>query len=140
EPVFQKPLGEISFGQLLLYLFQTARRFDMPVQPSLVLLQKTLLNIEGLGRELYPQLDLWSTAQPLIEDWLRERYSPLNLLRKLGRKLPNWLEQLPDVPDQLLRRLDTPASQPVLPLVRSEEHTSELQSRENLVCRLLLEK
>jgi len=117
EPVFQKPLGEISFGQLLLYLFQTARRFDMPVQPSLVLLQKTLLNIEGLGRELYPQLDLWSTAQPLIEDWLRERYSPLNLLRKLGRKLPNWLEQLPDVPDQLLRRLDTPVSQPVLPLV-----------------------
>ncbi|MDB6061326.1 MAG: 2-octaprenylphenol hydroxylase [Verrucomicrobiaceae bacterium] len=106
EPVFQKPLGEISFGQLLLYLFQTARRFDMQVQPSLVLLQKTLLNIEGLGRELYPQLDLWNTAQPLVEDWLRERYSPLNMLKKIGRKLPQWLEQLPEVPDQLLRRLD----------------------------------
>jgi ubiquinone biosynthesis protein len=114
EPVFQKPLGEISFGQLVVYLFQTARRFDMQVQPSLVLLQKTLLNIEGLGRELYPQLDLWSTAQPLLEDWLRQRYSPLNLLKKLGRKLPHWLEQLPDVPDQLLNRLATPtASTPV---------------------------
>jgi ubiquinone biosynthesis protein len=112
EPVFQKPLGEISFGQLLLYLFQTARRFDMQVQPSLVLLQKTLLNIEGLGRELYPQLDLWNTAQPLVEDWLHERYSPLNVLKKLGRKLPQWLEQLPEVPDQLLRKLDSAAPLP----------------------------
>lgn len=120
EPVFQKPLGEISFGQLLLYLFQTARRFDMQVQPSLVLLQKTLLNIEGLGRELYPQLDLWNTAQPLIEDWLHERYSPLNILKKLGRKLPNWLEQLPDVPDQLLRKLESapPAQSILAPIVR----------------------
>jgi ubiquinone biosynthesis protein len=108
EPVFQKPLGEISFGQLVVYLFQTAQRFDMQVQPSLVLLQKTLLNIEGLGRQLYPQLDLWNTAQPLIEDWLRERYSPINMLKKLGRKLPHWLEQLPDVPDQLLGRLANP--------------------------------
>jgi ubiquinone biosynthesis protein len=113
EPVFQKPLGEISFGQLLVYLFQTARRFDMQVQPSLVLLQKTLLNIEGLGRELYPQLDLWSTASPLVEDWLRERYSPRNLLKKIGRRLPQWLEQLPDVPDQLLERLATPPHPPV---------------------------
>jgi ubiquinone biosynthesis protein len=120
EPVFQKPLGEISFGQLVVYLFQTARRFDMEVQPSLVLLQKTLLNIEGLGRQLYPQLDLWSTAQPLLEDWLRQRYSPINLLKKLGRKLPGWLEQLPEVPDQLLNRLATPRpvlTVPVAPVV-----------------------
>jgi len=115
EPVFQKPLGEISFGQLLIYLFQTARRFDMRVQPSLVLLQKTLLNIEGLGRELYPQLDLWSTASPQIEEWLRQRYSPRNLLKKIKHKLPGWLEQLPEVPDQLLNRLNTPPTPVLLP-------------------------
>ena len=124
EPVFQKPLGEISFGQLVVYLFQTARRFDMQVQPSLVLLQKTLLNIEGLGRQLYPQLDLWATAQPLLEDWLRERYSPLNLMKKLGRKLPHWLEQLPDVPDQLLGRLATPPAPPALVPVVAERPRS----------------
>ena len=116
EPVFQKPLGDISFGQLLVYLFQTARRFDMQVQPSLVLLQKTLLNIEGLGRQLYPQLDLWSTASPLVEKWLRERYSPRNLLKKIGRKLPLWLEQLPDVPDRLFEKLNKPAVNLVTPL------------------------
>lgn len=112
EPVFQKPLGEISFGQLLVYLFQTARRFDMQVQPSLVLLQKTLLNIEGLGRELYPQLDLWSTASPLVEKWLRERYSPRNLFKKIQRKLPQWIEQLPEIPDYVLAKLQTPAAMP----------------------------
>jgi ubiquinone biosynthesis protein len=110
EPVFQKPLGEISFGQLLVYLFQVARRFEMEVQPSLVLLQKTLLNIEGLGRELYPQLDLWSTAKPLLQRWLQQRYSPRRLLKRLRHKLPGWLEQLPEVPDELLRRLGTPLS------------------------------
>jgi ubiquinone biosynthesis protein len=108
-------LGEISFGQLLIYLFQTARRFDMRVQPSLVLLQKTLLNIEGLGRELYPQLDLWSTASPQIEEWLRQRYSPRNLLKKIKHKLPGWIEQLPEVPDQLLNRLNTPPTPVLLP-------------------------
>ncbi len=118
EPVFQKPLGEISFGQLLIYLFQVARRFDMTVQPTLVLLQKTLLNIEGLGRQLYPQLDLWSTAKPQLEEWLRQRYSPVALARKIKQRLPGWLEQLPEVPDALLRRLDTPLSHgpsPVMP-------------------------
>jgi ubiquinone biosynthesis protein len=109
EPVFQKPLGEISFGELLLYLFQVARRFDMEVQPSLVLLQKTLLNIEGLGRQLYPQLDLWATAKPLLEDWIRQRYSPKRLLKLLRHKAPYWLERLPDVPDQLLQALDKAA-------------------------------
>lgn len=116
EPIFEKPLAEISFGLLLMSLFQTARRFDMEVQPSLVLLQKTLLNIEGLGRELYPQLDLWTTAKPYLEQWVCERYSPLNLMKKLRRKLPNWLEQLPEVPDQLLNRLANPP-QPAAPLL-----------------------
>ena len=101
EPVFEKPLAEISFGQLLIYLFQTARRFDMEVQPSLVLLQKTLLNIEGLGRQLYPQLDLWTTAQPFLENWVEERYSPQGIFERLRRNAPSWLEQLPQLPEAL---------------------------------------
>jgi len=76
EPIFEKPLKDISFGQVLMRLFQTSRRFNMEVQPQLVLLQKTLLNIEGLGRQLYPDLDLWNTAQPFLERWMRERVSP----------------------------------------------------------------
>jgi len=105
EPIFEKPFGQISFGQLLLYLFQTARRFDMEVQPSLVLLQKTLLHIEGLGRQLYPDLDLWSTAKPFLEEWVRERYSPKVLLEKLQKRAPSWLEQLPQRPELLLEGL-----------------------------------
>jgi len=105
EPVFEKPIAEISFGQLLVYLFQTARRFNMEVQPSLVLLQKTLLNIEGLGRQLYPQLDLWTTAQPYLEKWVEQRYSPQALLDRLRRSAPSWLEQLPRLPEALLDNL-----------------------------------
>jgi len=101
EPIFQKPIGEISFGLLLLQLFRTASRFNMEVQPSLVLLQKTLLNIEGLGKQLYPELDLWQTAYPFLERWQQERLSPLNNLRKLGEKLPQWLEQAPEIPELL---------------------------------------
>ena len=91
EPIFERPLKEISFGHLLLHLFQTARRFNMEVQPQLVLLQKTLLNIEGLGRQLYPDLDLWSTAQPYLERWMRERYMPKHVLGNLQQQF----EQLP---------------------------------------------
>ncbi len=98
EPVFERPIAEISFGQLLVYLFRTARRFDMEIQPSLVLLQKTLLNIEGMGRELYPQLDLWATAQPFLERWLQERYSPRGIVERLRRSAPSWLERLPQLP------------------------------------------
>lgn len=105
EPIFAKPLGEISFGQMLIYLFQTARRFDMEIQPSLVLLQKTLLNIEGLGRELYPQLDLWDTAQPFLEQWISDRYGPDGIYRQLKKKLPGWLEKLPQFPDALFDKL-----------------------------------
>jgi ubiquinone biosynthesis protein len=105
EPVFEKPIAEISFGQLLIYLFQTARRFNMEVQPSLVLLQKTLLNIEGLGRQLYPQLDLWNTAQPYLESWVEQRYSPQGILERLRRNAPSWLEQLPRLPDALMDNL-----------------------------------
>ncbi len=105
EPVFEKPLAEISFGQLLIYLFQTARRFNMEVQPSLVLLQKTLLNIEGLGRQLYPALDLWTTAQPYLERWIQERYSAEAMLNRLRKQAPSWLEQLPQLPEAVFESL-----------------------------------
>ena len=105
EPIFEKPISEISFGQLLIYLFSTAQRFDMEVQPSLILLQKTLLNIEGLGRQLYPQLNLWDTAQPFLENWMRERYLPQNVLKRLQYRVPGWLEQLPQLPDAILDQL-----------------------------------
>ncbi|MFK8041968.1 ubiquinone biosynthesis regulatory protein kinase UbiB [Congregibacter sp.] len=105
EPVFERPIAEISFGQLLVYLFQTAARFDMEVQPSLVLLQKTLLNIEGLGRQLYPQLNLWDTAMPFLEKWVAERYSPQSMIKRLQQHAPNWLEQLPQLPEALIEGL-----------------------------------
>jgi ubiquinone biosynthesis protein len=105
EPIFERPISEISFGQLLVYLFRTASRFDMEVQPSLVLLQKTLLNIEGLGRQLYPQLNLWDTAQPFLEEWVQERYSPQSVLKRLQRHAPSWLEQLPQLPDVVFDNL-----------------------------------
>lgn len=105
EPIFERPISQISFGQLLVYLFQTASRFDMEVQPSLVLLQKTLLNIEGLGRQLYPDLNLWDTAQPFLEEWVQERYSPQSVFKRLQRHAPSWLEQLPQLPDAVLDSL-----------------------------------
>ena len=93
EPIFQQPLNQISFGALLLRLFQTARRFNMEVQPQLILLQKTLLNIEGLGRQLYPELDLWDTAKPFLEQWMRRRRHPAVLLKKLLKQLPMLIEK-----------------------------------------------
>jgi len=105
EPVFQKPIGGISFGHLLIALFQTARRFDMEVQPSLVLLQKTLLNIEGLGKQLYPELNLWDTAKPQLEQWLKDRYAPKQMIKRMQRYVPGWLEQLPSLPDKFMRHL-----------------------------------
>lgn len=106
EPIFERPLREISFGQLLVSLFRTARRFDMEVQPSLVLLQKTLLNIEGLGRQLYPDLDLWATAHPFLERWLKERFQPNALVEQLKRHGPEWLEQFPQVPQLIFQGLE----------------------------------
>lgn len=105
EPIFEKPLKDISFAMVLLTLFRTARRFDMEVQPQLVLLQKTLLNIEGLGRQLYPDLDLWETAHPYLERWLKERFSPKNLWRELKRHAPDWMEKFPKVPHLIFNNL-----------------------------------
>ncbi|MBK8183896.1 MAG: ubiquinone biosynthesis regulatory protein kinase UbiB [Candidatus Competibacteraceae bacterium] len=99
EPIFDRPLKEISFGGFLLALFQTARRFNMEVQPQLVLLQKTLLNIEGLGRQLDPDLDLWKTAKPFLEDWMRDRIGPCAVLRRIRHFIPRWADQTPDLPN-----------------------------------------
>lgn len=105
EPVFEKPLKDISFGYLLVQLFSTAGRFNMEVQPSLVLLQKTLLNVEGLGRQLYPELDLWTTALPFLEDWNRRRMQPKTLFNALKENVPDWIEQLPYLPTLMIDAL-----------------------------------
>ena len=99
EPIFEKPLKEISFGQLLLRLFQTARRFDMEVQPQLVLLQKTLFNIEGLGRELNPDLDLWKTAKPFLENWMSQQIGLRAILKKVGVDAPLWVDKVSEMPE-----------------------------------------
>jgi len=112
EPIFEKPLKDISFGHFLVTLFQTARDFNMEVQPQLVLLQKTLLNIEGLGRQLYPDLDLWHTAKPFMERWMEQRMGPAAILRQFSTYAPELIEQLPRLPELIigashgLRRLD----------------------------------
>ncbi len=98
EPIFERPFAEISFGHLLLRLFQTARRFNMEVQPQLVLLQKTLLNIEGLGRQIDPQLNLWSTAKPFLERWMSEQMGTRAFVNRLKQQVPQWGEKLPELP------------------------------------------
>ena len=109
EPILERPLKEISFGQVLLGLFQTARRFNMEVQPQLVLLQKTLLNIEGLGRQLYPDLDLWTTARPYLERWMKDRAGPRGFWDSLKKHAPELSQQIPELPmlaHQALSRAD----------------------------------
>lgn len=98
EPIFEQPLRDISFGQLLLRLFQVARRFHINIQPQLVLLQKSLLNIEGLSRQLAPDFDLWGTAAPQIEKWLKKQVGVKAFLRRIRTNLPLWSEQLPAMP------------------------------------------
>jgi ubiquinone biosynthesis protein len=105
EPIWEKPISEISFGHFLLRLFQTARRFNMEVQPQLVLLQKTLLNIEGLGRQLYPQLDLWQTAKPFMEKWVAEQVGVKAFARRIKDSLPQLSEELPQLPHLTYRVL-----------------------------------
>jgi len=98
EPIFDRPLKEISFGHVLLRLFQTSRRFNVEIQPQLVLLQKTLLNIEGLGRQLDPDLDLWQTAKPFLERWMSEQIGWRGLLNHLKAEAPQWAALLPALP------------------------------------------
>jgi len=98
EPIFEKPLSQISLGELILRLFQVARRFQMEVQPQLILLQKTLLAVEGLGKQLYPDLNLWITAKPFLEKWLKQQASPKAFLAQLKENIPFFMEELPHMP------------------------------------------
>ena len=101
EPIFEKPLKDISFGVVLLRLFEALRRFDGRIQPQLILLQKTLFNIEGLGRQLYPDLDIWKTAGPILTEWMRERHHPKNVALRLWKQLPELLEVVEGLPTAL---------------------------------------
>jgi ubiquinone biosynthesis protein len=121
EPMFQRPLAEISFGHLLLRLFQTAREFNMEIQPQLLLLEKTFLHIEGLGRQLYPQLDLWDTAKPFLERWLSEQLGVRALVKGLKKNLPYIAENLPDLPQLTFK---------VLHKIANDELQIEWKSRE----------
>lgn len=133
EPIFDKPLKDISFGQFLVRLFATARRFNMEVQPQLVLLQKTLLNIEGLGRQLYPELDLWETAKPFLEDWMAEKASGKEMINKLRETLPEIAASLHDSPQVVSRVLQNLSSgqlsinvdSPNLEPLREEQRASD---------------
>jgi len=118
EPIFQKPLGEISFGVLLVRLFEVARRFQMEVQPQLVLLQKTLLNIEGLGRELYPELDLWNTGKPFLERWVKERLGLKGIADYAKRNVSRWAVQFPAITNTILT---TPDRLGRLELIQNEQ-------------------
>jgi len=99
EPYFTRPLAQISLAELVVKLFQTARRFELTIQPQLILLQKTLLNIEGVGRLLDPEIDIWAVAQPVLTRILRKRNSPLRTLRDMRKRLPEWLHHAPEVPE-----------------------------------------
>lgn len=105
EPIFQRPIKDISFGFFLMRLFQVARRFNYQVQPQLVLLQKTLLQVEGLGRQLNPELDLWKTAKPIMEQWMRNRIGPRAALERMRREMPALSETLPELAHHTLRHL-----------------------------------
>src|SRR5690606_36481394 len=105
EPIFDKPLKEISFAVVLLRLFEALRRFDARIQPQLILLQKTMFNIEGLGRQLYPDLDIWKTASPILREWMREKHHPANVARRLWKQMPELLAALEASPVALRQQV-----------------------------------
>ncbi len=110
EPIFNKPLKDISFAAVLLRLFEALRRFDARIQPQLILLQKTLFNVEGLGRQLYPDLDIWKTATPVLRDWMREKHHPMNVAQRLWKQMPELLASLEAAPTALHRELKARAA------------------------------
>jgi ubiquinone biosynthesis protein len=130
EPYFDRPLKEISLGMVLMRLFQTSRRFHVEIQPQLVLLQKTLLNIEGLGRQLDPDLDLWNTAKPFLEKWMLEQVGPQKLLDELRDQAPRYAKMLPDLPRLLHDYLREPRSadnrKELLELLAEQKTTNRL--------------
>jgi ubiquinone biosynthesis protein len=105
EPIFDRPLKDISFGVVLLRLFEALRRFDARIQPQLILLQKTLFNTEGLGRQLYPDLDIWKTASPILREWMREKHHPVNVARRMWKHMPELLQAMEAAPVALRRRV-----------------------------------
>jgi ubiquinone biosynthesis protein len=129
EPIFDRPLKEISFGRVLLRLFQTSRRFNVEIQPQLVLLQKTLLNIEGLGRQLDPDLDLWKTAKPFLERWMAEQLGWRALLRGVKQEAPNWARALPQMPRLIHRALDRETPEALAPVLGELAAAQRRQNR-----------
>ena len=129
EPYFDRPLAEISLGMVLMRLFQTSRRFQVEIQPQLVLLQKTLLNIEGLGRQLDPNLDLWSTAKPFLEKWMLEQMGPQRFWRELREEAPRYAKLIPELPRLVygyLQQKNGTDSQLVQELLREQRRTNRL--------------
>jgi ubiquinone biosynthesis protein len=134
EPIFDKPLKEISFGRVLLRLFQTSRRFGVQIQPQLTMLQKTLLNVEGLGRDLDPDLDLWKTARPYLERWMSEQIGWRSILKSLEAEWPNWGRVIPQMPRLLHQQLAHP---PHLQLAEELQHLTREQRRQTLWLRII---
>lgn len=138
EPIFNQPLAKISFGQLLLRLFETSRRFQVEIQPQLVLLQKTLLNIEGLGRVLDPQLDLWKTAKPFLERWMSEQMGFRGMLKNLRREIPQWAKILPALPRSLYELTQHTHKEPMPKAYRTFLSQQKKQNRLLFTCITLL--
>lgn len=138
EPIFQKPLAEIEFSNVLLQLFNTARRFNMVIQPQLVLLQKTLLYIEGLGRQLYPQLDLWKTAKPFLENWMKEQIGLKAMYQKISTNLPYWSEKLPEMPDLIYDTLKQVKMLPEKQKLQFEAQQEQLRQQHTSILLMIM--
>ena len=130
EPVFEKPLKDISFAGVMLQLFLVARQFQMHVQPQLVLLQKTLLAVEGLGRQLYPDLDLWSTAKPFMEKWLHQQMGPKAFIKNIRENIPFFMEQLPHMP-RLMHDVLVQMKEHQIRLIENQSKHHQITNRTN---------
>ena len=138
EPIFDKPLNEISFGNVLLRLFEVSRRFQMEIQPQLVLLQKTLLQVEGLGRQLYPELDLRPIAQPILKRWLSEQVGPRGLLKQLQKEGPLWISTIPQLPRLVHRALASDPSEKLIAIERAISRVEKTQRWQTYVLMVLV--
>ena len=132
EPIFDRPLKDISFGRILLRLFEISRRFNVQIQPQLMLLQKTLLNVEGLGRDLYPDLDVWATATPILREWMRERTSVLALGRELRARMPELIEAARGLPELFGRLVGRELPGLAVPQARAERFELRAELRAEL--------
>ena len=138
EPIFDRPLKDISFGKVLLRLFQASRRFNVEIQPQLVMLQKTLLNIEGLGRQLDPELDLWKTAKPFLERWMDEQVGWRGLVRTFKQEAPYLARTLPQLPRLVHQSLKQPAKSDLAPQLERLIVAQQQQNRWLIIIALLL--